>query len=245
MSEASKPYGDPTRSRILYIGHDPRLQESDTIAEFAFFADYYFRPKPVASRELKKYELATAMFQMVDWLTGGTVRPEEVVATNLCNRALPHAPKKKMVLIPENQAVHGISELRRLLSGSPIQAIVATSLQVNYWLQQLGFCSANVAFLEDARPTPAGLLNAPPFYKATRDRAFTHVCGQRFLGPYGIPVYPTLHVKQWSWPLKPSLFDAYAAAHERCRELIQQELTAGIIREEVNDHSPIGPTGLA
>jgi hypothetical protein len=229
MIVASKPYGDPTRSRILYIGHDPRLQESDTVAEFAFFADYYSRPKPVAPRELRKYGLAAAMFQMVDWLTGGNVRPEEVVATNLCNRALPHAPKNETVLIPEDQAALGVSELQQLLSASSIQVIVSTSLQVNYWLQRLGFCTVNAAFLADARPTPAGLSNDPPFYHPARGRAFTHVCGQRFLGPGGIPVYPVLHVKQWSWPLKPSLLDAYGAAHERCRELIQQDLASAAI----------------
>lgn len=31
--------------KALIIGHDPRLQNSDTIADYALFADYYFEPK--------------------------------------------------------------------------------------------------------------------------------------------------------------------------------------------------------
>jgi len=38
----TQPYGDITKAKVLIIGHDPRLQQSDTMAGFCFFADYYF-----------------------------------------------------------------------------------------------------------------------------------------------------------------------------------------------------------
>ncbi len=224
MSVATKPYGDPTRSSVLFIGHDPRLQKSDTVAPFSLFADYYFRPRPASSSEAAKYDLAKAVFQMVGWLTGGSVHPEEMVVTNLCNEALPHAPNGKTVLIPEEQATRGVAELHQLLSGSSIRVIVATSQQVNYWLQRLGLCSANTAFLEAAEPSPRGRSAAPAFYQPRKPRAFTLVCGQRHVGPAGTPVFPVVHVK--NWPLRGRFLDAYGAAHERCRHLIQQDLMA-------------------
>ena len=71
--------------RILLIGHDPRLQNSETQAEVALFADYYFRPVPTKPSEKSKYGLAKATFDMLTWLTCGKYNPEEVYITNLCN----------------------------------------------------------------------------------------------------------------------------------------------------------------
>ena len=58
----TKPWGDPETANILVIGHDPRLQETATIADYCFFADYYFQPKPEKKNELRKYGLAESLF---------------------------------------------------------------------------------------------------------------------------------------------------------------------------------------
>jgi hypothetical protein len=63
-----------TNPKILVIGHDPRLQKSDTIAGYALFADYYFKPIPKAPRELQKYNLAKATFGKILSLTNGKAR---------------------------------------------------------------------------------------------------------------------------------------------------------------------------
>ena len=44
--------------KVLLIGHDPRLQTSDTIAKYALFADYYFREQPKNSSGKRKYNFA-------------------------------------------------------------------------------------------------------------------------------------------------------------------------------------------
>lgn len=223
MAEAeARPYGAPERARVMLVGHDPRLQRSNTVAPYSLFADYYFRPKPKGGAEARKYGLAASAFAMVRDLTGGMVAPKEVLVTNLCNRALPHAPKGKTVLIPPQEAKHGVSELRRLLDGSSVQVILAMSQQVNYWLQRLGFCSSNDEFLAAAEPQEPGLQHDPPFYNPRRPRAFTLVCGNRCGGPSGVPVFPVVHVK--NWPLRGKFRDAYGEAHERCTTDVQAEL---------------------
>lgn len=221
---AAKPYchGDPKQAKVMVIGHDPRLQRSDTVAPYCLFADYFFRPKPTKGSEAAKYGLAASTFRMVSDLTGGMADPEEVLVTNLCNCALPHAPQGKTVLIPQNEAQRGIDEIRRLLDGSSVRAVLAMSQQVNWWLQRLGFCAVNEGFLSAAEPRASGLRHDPPFYQSKRPRAFTLVCGDRNEGPGGVPVFPVVHVK--NWPLKGRFREAYGDAHERCARFVQTEM---------------------
>jgi hypothetical protein len=56
-------------SRVLVIGHDPRLRESETLAQHAFFADFFFRPVPTKGNELAKYNLARAIYAYIGELT--------------------------------------------------------------------------------------------------------------------------------------------------------------------------------
>lgn len=60
----AKPFGDLKTAKVLVIGHDPRLQKSNTIAEYCFFADYFFRPLPKSPSELRKYKLAESLFSI-------------------------------------------------------------------------------------------------------------------------------------------------------------------------------------
>ena len=43
----------PENPKALVIGHDPRLNRSDTIAEYSLFADYYFQSIRTRTSEKK------------------------------------------------------------------------------------------------------------------------------------------------------------------------------------------------
>ncbi len=211
----AKPFGDPRTAKILVIGHDPRLQRSDTIAPFCFFADYYFRAIPTQPSERAKYKLASALFACVRYLTNNAYADDHVLVTNLCNTSLPHAPKSKTVLIPEPAAREGLQGIRDLLSMSSITIIFPMSLQVNYWLQKLGFYVSEPGFVADSEPRRKGLQSDPPYYQPTKDRTFQRICGNRYIGDDKYALFPILHIKQW--PLQNNFARAYSHAYERCR----------------------------
>ena len=60
------------KAKILAIGHDPGLQRSPTIADYCFFADYYFRFKPSKKSELANIVIPVhdPMFEKV-WMVPG------------------------------------------------------------------------------------------------------------------------------------------------------------------------------
>ena len=217
----TKPFGDPRKARIMVVGHDPRLQSSDTIANYAFFSDYYFKEIPRPSAEKRKYRFAESVFSMVRDITGGHVQPDEVLLTNLCNRALPHAPKGKTVLIPEAEAKKGIAEIAGLISGSSIKVILAMSQQVNYWLQELHYCDSDSLFVNESKPKPIGLASSPPFYMPRKPRAFLRVCGRAFESLGGCMVVPVLHAKQW--PLN-SRMTAYRPCYNVAKSNLSERL---------------------
>jgi hypothetical protein len=215
----TQPYGDPLNARILVIGHDPRLQNTDTIAPYCFFADYYFKPQPTLRRERAKYDLASALFSCVMFLTSERFSAEQVMVTNLCNRSLPHAPPNKTVLIPEKDAREGLIAIRKILAASNIEIIFAKSLQVNYWLQTLSFYSSTNKFVAESRPKQAGLQHAPPYYESIKPRTFQMICGNRYIADNKYALFPILHIKQW--PLKDKFALAYDKAYENCRNTLK------------------------
>ena len=81
----TKPFcnGELASARVLVIGRDPRLQRSDTLARYAFFGDYYFRPVPRQRNELAKYQLAEAVFSYVAHLASHRYTADQTVLTNL------------------------------------------------------------------------------------------------------------------------------------------------------------------
>jgi hypothetical protein len=211
----AKPFGDPKRAQILVIGHDPRLQRSDTIAPFCFFADYYFRPIPTQPHERAKYELAAALFSCIRYLTSDKYPDDQILVTNLCNKSLPHAPKSKAVLIPKQMARDGLQAIREMLSVSTITVIFAMSLQVNYWLQKLGFYLSEPGFITDSEPRQEGLQSEPAYYQPVQSRTFQRICGNRYIADGKYALFPILHIKQW--PLQRNFARAYSQAYERCR----------------------------
>ena len=206
--------GNIKNARVLVIGHDPRLQKSHALASNAFFADYYFKPIPTHGSERAKYDLAAAVYSYIGYLTSHKYSADQLVLTNLCNVALPHAPKGKTVFIPEQQARAGITEINEILATSEVEIIFAMSQQVNYWLQKLEFCPSVKEFLTDAEPKQKGVKNNPQFYEPAKGRAFTLICGKQFITNDHRKLFPILHVK--NWPLRGAFVKAYTKAIEQC-----------------------------
>ncbi|MBN2103500.1 hypothetical protein JW835_05610 [bacterium] len=213
MCEQAKPWISDN-ARVLVIGHDPRLQKSDTFARYAFFADYFFKPIPTSQSERAKYNLAASIFSCIGYLTSYQIKVDEISITNLCNCACDHAPKGKTVLIPEEKAIQGLEEIRAILNNSNIEIIFSMSQQVNYWLQKLGFCSTDEDFLKEAELKEKGLRHDPPYYEANKGRAFTRICGEEFSADNQYKLFPILHVK--NWPLKGPFKKAYEKGYINC-----------------------------
>jgi hypothetical protein len=202
------------QARVLVIGHDPRLQRTDTQADCALFGDDYSRPEPACRSEHRKYGLAKAAFSCVAFLTGGRYPPEQIALTNLFNGALQRPPTRRRVLISESAARAGLSQVQGLLAFVQVELILPMSQQVNYWLQKLGFYGPVPEFLSASEPARAGVMHDPPFYRPRRDRAFRLIYGNLYSGAH-CTVVPILHVKQW--PLRGRFRMAYADAYDRCR----------------------------
>jgi hypothetical protein len=202
--------------RALLIGHDPRLQQSDTQAEYVLFANYYF-DKTIKDRAFKsKYGLAASAFNQITHITNGKIKPEEIYITNLCNSALPHAPKSKTVYIPEEKAITGVENIKKIIDeNSTIEYLFPMSLQVNYWLQNLGLYDSNDGFVEKSSPRTIGVQNEPPYYEPKEKSSFLMICGNNYKVKEGSQaVIPILHAK--CFPLNKQ-FRAYEPAYEKIR----------------------------
>lgn len=199
-----KDWLDINKAKVLVIGHDPRLQKSDTIAEYALFANYYTgNPKPERFNK-SKYNLAKSTFHQIFELTNNRYKEDEIYITNLCNEELPHAPKGKTVYISEEVALDGINRIKSLLLKSKIEYVFPTSLQVNYWMQKLEFYhSPSKEFLMKAAPKKTGAENSPPFYLPKEEKAFQLICGNIY-NSYDNrhKVIPILHPKNYSLILR-------------------------------------------
>lgn len=202
--------------RALLIGHDPRLQKSNTQAEYVLFANYYFDKNIKDSSFKSKFGLASSAFNQITEITNGKIKPEEIYITNLCNTSLPHAPKGKTVYIPEKMAIAGVDHIKRIINEySSIEYIFPMSLQVNYWLQKLGFYYSNAEFIEKSTPKSVGILNEPPFYEAKENKSFLMICGDKFHFKGATQtVIPILHAK--CFPLN-KRFSAYIPGYNRIK----------------------------
>ena len=96
------------------------------------------------------------------------------------------------------------------------------SLQVNYWLQKLGFYPPVDEFLSDAEPKKRGVSNEPPYYDPTRGRAFTLICGKQYITNDRQSIFPILHVK--NWPLRDPYAKAYTKSLEACVNALNERL---------------------
>jgi len=220
----TNPWGNPVEAKILVIGHDPRLQRGDTIAETCFFADYFEKPMPTKGSEIAKYKLAENLFGYIAYLTSYRFTFRQFFITNLCNKPLHHAPKGKTVLIPEKEAAAGVQEIQEFIRQGNFHLIFAMSQQVNYWLQQLHFCEPHQKFLEYSRPVQRGMISDPRYYQPQRSSAFQMICGEKLNTEPGIPLFPILHVK--NWPLKGRFIGKYEGNYRKCVDTIKRITTA-------------------
>jgi hypothetical protein len=203
------------QAKILVIGHDARLQNSDTIAEYCLFADYYFGDVPRSGSEKKKYSLAKNTFEQILYLTTGKYCAEDIFITNLCNDELTHAPKGKIVLIPHEKAKEGLEHILGILRNNQIEYVFPTSLQVNYWLQKLDFYNSEEDFLEVSKPSLKGVGNDPPYYAPQKSKSFQKICGKVYEPQKcGYKVIPILHPK--NYPLKGN-FTCYQSSYDKIR----------------------------
>lgn len=219
----TKTWGNPEKAKILVIGHDPRLQNSPTIAGYCLFADYRFRPQPSQKRERAKYRLAQNMYDCIKELTSGRYSDDEVLVTNLCNEILTSSPPNKINYIPLSKAKEGLKAIRVLLKNSDITLIFPMSQQVNYWLQKLGFYSTNTAFVEKSEPKKIGANNKPPYYTPSKSGAFKEICGNQYMADNQYYLFPILHVK--NYPLKGN-FQIYKENYENCKKEILLTLSS-------------------
>ena len=209
-----KPSGTP---KALVIGHDPRLQESDTIAPYALFADYYFNPIPTKPSEKRKYGLAKVTYDQITYITNSKIKPDTIYITNLCNYPLSHAPKRKMVYIPKDKAQEGLDNIIKILAELPtIEYIFPMSSQVNYWLQKLGFYDSNDSFIARSEPREKGIKFDPSYFAPKYSRTFLLICGNIY-SPIGRQqkIIPILHSKQF--PLNKKTIK-YNLCYDRIRE---------------------------
>ncbi len=210
-----RDWGDIEKAKILVIGHDPRLRDSDTIAEYCFFANYYFKEKLTSNSDKRKYALANNTFEQILYLTNNKYCVRDIFLTNLCNEELPHAPRNKTVLIPYEKARQGLSHILKILEKGKIEYIFTLSLQVNYWLQKLKFYNAEKDFLEAAEPKQKGVDNSQPFYEPMRPKSFQLICGNVYNSQdRRYKVIPILHPK--NYPLTGN-FLCYQIQYDRVR----------------------------
>ena len=226
----TKPWGNPEKAKLLVIGHDPGLQQSSAIADYCFFADYYFQPKPNRKSELCKYKLAEALYSYVRRLTDGQISDDKVLITNLCNETLAPSPKGKTNYISPEEAEAGLKAIRTLLKDSSVKLIFPMSQQVNYWLQKLGFYNTATGFLEKAEPTKMGADYMPRYYSPVKSGAFKDICGNKYLANNHYFLFPILHVK--SYPLR-GKFLVYKENYEHCRKEVRKLINSLKVKYEL------------
>lgn len=218
LMKTVKPFGDLTAATILVIGHDPRLQNSQTEAEYAFFLDYLLRPRSGRASEARKYDLARALQSYISDLVGQEIPLEWLYVTNLCNEFLPPTHGRGTVLIPDEQAEKGMVNICQVISQSNFHLIIPLALQVCYHLCRLRFFDnadeCVQTFVHQARPAP-GKANQG-VYVSVGTAPFLEMCGQ-LLHHHGIPVVPVLHVKQW--PLRPQMTRYARPMHQAVQEI--------------------------
>lgn len=210
-------------AKALIVGHDPTLQKSKGQALCTLYANYYFKEVPKSGSELSKYNLAQSTFEQIVDLTNGTIDSSEMYVTNLCNVKLSRKKGGSVVWIPEDKARDGVERIRRILEDYPsIEYVFPMSLQVNYWLQKLGFYDSKDSFLEDSEPVQSGIEQLR--FRPKKGRTFLMICGKQYqvIGGTGQIVVPTLHSK--NYPIK-GRFAAYSDCYQKAREFFRASVS--------------------
>lgn len=225
MNEYTKPYGNLTKAKVLLIGHDPNLQNSKKLPEYCFFADYTkLKHRPKESGDGKRYDLAKSVFRHVKFLTSGKIKEDEIYLTNLCNKKLPRPKLYEFDMsefyISRSNAEEGLADIERILANSNIKVILSSSLQVNYWLQVLGFYRYSDEFIKNAEPIPWCAANDcyTPLHRALGHKGlFYNICGEKFITSTNHIIFPILHIKCIG---KDKIMNVYEPKLKKCKEVI-------------------------
>lgn len=220
----SKDWKAVKTAKVLLVGEDSNSQWSDDVSEYVMFADYYFRDFPADHGERSRNVEAQNLFAHLNGATAGRFKPDEVYVTNLWRESLPRAPKGKRVLIPEAQAKVGLDHIDWILIANPtIEWVVPMSMQVNYWLQKLGFYGGGDAFITAAEPRRTGMASEPPYYQPVDGKAFQQVCGKIYEAKERpVKVAPVLAAKDF--PLRERNLEQFGAAYKQLDEYFKNNL---------------------
>jgi hypothetical protein len=83
-----------------------------------------------------------------------------------------------MVYIPSEKAIEGLDSIKKILKEYPtIEYIFPISLQVNYWLQKLGFYTSEDSFLVKSEPIETGIQYDRPYFEPKNSKTFLLICG--------------------------------------------------------------------
>lgn len=212
----TKDWKSTKPAKILLVGEDSNLQWSDTVTEYAMFADYYFRQFPWDHGERSRNVEAQNLFAHLRDLTSGRFKADEIYVTNLCREQVEPAPKGKRVLIPEAQAVLGLDHIKWILMTNPtIEWVFLMSMQTNYWLQKLDFYTPDADFIAKAEPRRVGQNDLQPYYQPVDGKAFTKICGNIYPTSDSVQIVPILAAKDY--PLNERNLAQFGVAYETIR----------------------------
>lgn len=229
-----KPFGNIEKARVLVIGHDPMLQNSNAQAQFAFFLNYLRNLPPANPSEKRKYSLASSVVSYIKYLGGSLVLLKNMYFTNLCNEFLDRPIGGGTVLIADEAADKGIQAIEDTLSRGSFKVILPMTPQVFYHLVRTGFVSDSdeilQAFLRRAQPKPTAKERKA--YEPTARSPFLLVCGQEYCHRNDhIPIIPIVHIRQW--PLNSKMKPRYEPLMEEATKNIHDCLRSAMSRNGV------------
>lgn len=206
-------------AKVLIIGEDSNLQWTDTVTEYAMFADYYFRPFPEDHGERSRNVEAQNLYHHILFLTNDRFKAEEIYVTNLCNDYVQPPAKGKRVLIPEERAVKGFDHIKWILEQNPsIKYIFAMSLQTNYWLQKLGLYGGDETFIHGAQPRRVGMECIEPYYQPVDAKTLRTIIGQIYDTTLPeVKIIPVLPAKDF--PLRDKNEELFREAYTKIRTI--------------------------
>lgn len=218
----TKDWKTTGNAKVLVIGEDSNLQWSEKGAEYAMFADYYFRPFPEDHGERSRNVESRNLFNHIMELIPEQVKPEDIYVTNLCNDSIEPSPKGKRVFIPEVKAIKGLEHIEWVLEqNQSIRCVIAMSLQTNYWLQKLGFYGGDADFLHAAEPRRTGMESIMPYYQPVAGNAFSLICGNIYEAKrFPVKVVPVLSAT--NYPLSEQNKERYGQAYGKIQKYFKE-----------------------
>lgn len=197
--DKTKDWSSIKSPKVLLIGENSTLQWSDEVIPHVMFLDYFFREKPYDLGERSRFTEAKLIIELVDKLTGGWCAPQYVYATNISLDLHTRSPKGKHLFVPEESAKEGIQRIRKILSDNPtIEYVFAMGLQVNYYLQKLGFYAPEETFIHGSQPRTVGITNRPPYYQPVNAKVMLDICGRFFdIDGFSQKLVPILPAKDY------------------------------------------------